>query len=284
MHYDAILKSILNSIWNSLTPKLTGGAKPVRLLSVEFPSVESRVPDLVVLLDDGRILHLEVQSANDPRMPWRMLHYRLLLRERYPLVHIVQHVLYIGAAPCSMVARIEEDFLSYGYRLTDIREIDEEVFLRSESAADRVLAVLAKMRNERVTIRRILASWAGAPRRERADLIKNLVVLSGLRRLNKIVVEEVHNMPITIDLMENSTIREWIESGLEQGRQLGRQQGLEQGIDQGQASLLSMLLSKRFGPLPPETEKKLQSAHSDQLERWALRLIDAATLDEVFVG
>ncbi len=173
-----------------------------------------------------------------------------------------------------MTPRIEEDQVSYRYDQTDIREFDEDVFLQSGSAADRVLAVLSKMRNERVTIRRILASWAHLPRRERDDLIQKLVLLSGLRRLDEIVIEEVQNMPITIDPMENTTIRGWIEQGIEKG--------MEKGMEKGRASLLGQLLTKQFGALPPEAVQKLQSAHSDQLERWALRLMDAATLDEVF--
>ena len=128
------------------------------------------------------------------------------------------------------------------------------------------MAVLSRMQNERGTIRRILASWASASRRERDDLIEKLMVLSGLRRLNEIVAEEVQNMPIEIDIMENSTIRGWIEKGIENDR----------------ASLLGKQLVKRFGVLTPETEARLQSARSEQLGRWALRLMDATTLDEVF--
>ncbi len=277
MRFDTILKSILELLGNCLTPRLTG-AKPVELLNVEFPSIGRRVPDLVLRLADGRIFHLEVQSANDPRMPLRMLHYWLLIHERYPGVSIVQHVLYIGAPACSMQPRIEVDRISYSYELTDIRNIDEEVFLQSESAADHVLAVLSKMRNRRRTVRRILASWAEAPRRERDDLVEMLMLLSGIRGMDAIVAEEVFKMPILIDPMENKTIRGWIERGLVQGRK----QGIEQGLEQGKASLLSKQLTKRFGVLPPKAEQKLRSADSDQLERWALRLIDAATLDEVF--
>ena len=77
-------------------------------------------------------------------------------------------------------------------------------------------------------------------------------------------------MPIEIDIMENSTIRGWIEKGV------GKK------VEHGQACLLSKLLAKRFGVVPPETEEKLQAADSDQLERWALRLMDANTVDEVF--
>ena len=283
LHQDAILKSILQSLGNSLTPILTG-AKPVELLSVEFEAVEKRVPDLVAKLDNGRILHLEVQSTNDARMPQRMLRYRLLLRERYPGVRLVQHVLYIGDAPCSMPPLIEEEDLSYRYRLTDIRNISEASLLQSESAPERALAVLSGTRDERATIRRILDSWANTSRRERADLVLNLMLLSGLRRLKDMVAEEVQNMPFTIDHMEIPTIRRWVETGVREGIERGLEQARDQVRDKSQASLLTKLLTKRFGALPPEVEQKLQSSHSEQLEHWALRLIDASTLDEVFRG
>ena len=83
-------------------------------------------------------------------------------------------------------------------------------------------------------------------------------------------------MPIIIDPMENATLRRWWEEGV--------QQGVQQGSELGQSNLLSKLLVKRFGPLPAGLEQKIQSAHTPELERWALRLIDAASIDEVFAS
>ena len=98
------------------------------------------------------------------------------------------------------------------------------------------------------------------------------------------VAEEVQNMPFTIDHMEIPTIRRWVETGVREGIERGLEQARDQVRDKSQASLLTKLLTKRFGALPPEVEQKLQSSHSEQLEHWALRLIDASTLDEVFRG
>ena len=161
MHYDAILKSILQSLGNILTPSLTGGAKPVELLSVEFESVKKRIADLVCWLDDGRIFHLEIQSYNDRWMAERMLQYWLLLRERFPDAEIVQYVLYVGKAKCSMAQEIKDGEVSYRYYLIDIREMSEDVFLKSGLDSERALALLTRPRDVRKTIRRILSSWAG---------------------------------------------------------------------------------------------------------------------------
>ena len=212
MHYDPITKSILQSLGNSLTQRLTG-AKPIQHLSVEFGSVEWRVPDLVSQLDDGRNFHLEVQSSNDPRMPQRMLRYWLLLRERFEGVPVVQHVLYIGERPCSMTSHIEEESVSYRYNLTDIRNIDEEAFLQSGWAAERALAILSGAQDKRATIRRILASWNETSRRDKANLVLNLMLLSRLRRLKDVIAEEVQNMSFTLDIMGDETIRGFFDKG-----------------------------------------------------------------------
>ncbi len=269
MDYDAALKSILQSLANKLTPALTG-ARPVELLSVEFESVKKRIADLVCWLDDGRIFHLEVQSYNDRWMAQRMLQYWLLLRERFPNAEIVQFVLYVGKAQCSMAQEYKDGEVSYRYHLIDVREMSEDVFLQSGLDSERALAVLTSVPDVRKTIRRILASWAGKPKKEREDLELVLMILSGLRELEDVVVEEIHSMPLTIDIMENKVIRRWIEGGI------------KQGTERGQSALLTKLLTKRFGALPEEIEGKLNSAHSEQLEHWALRLMDVSTLDEVF--
>jgi hypothetical protein len=50
----------------------------------------------------------------------------------------------------------------------------------------------------------------------------------------------------------------------------------------GQASLLTRLLTKRFGDVPPETVERIQHASSDTIERWFERMPTAQSLDEVF--
>lgn len=55
--------------------------------------------------------------------------------------------------------------------------------------------------------------------------------------------------------------------------------GMEQGISRGQAALLGRQLSRRFGPLPEWVETRLNEAEPARLETWALRVLEAASLD-----
>ena len=62
--------------------------------------------------------------------------------------------------------------------------------------------------------------------------------------------------------------------GIEKGRQEGRQEG--------EAALLKRLLARRFGALPDAVQVRLATATIDQLEEWAIKVLDAGSLDEVF--
>lgn len=58
---------------------------------------------------------------------------------------------------------------------------------------------------------------------------------------------------------------------------------LNEGRQEGELNVLLRLLTRRFGPLDAATEQRLQRASSDELERWADNILDAQTLDEVFI-
>jgi flagellar biosynthesis/type III secretory pathway protein FliH len=72
------------------------------------------------------------------------------------------------------------------------------------------------------------------------------------------------------------------QRGMEEGLQQGIQQGTERGERIGEAKVVERQLARRFGPLAAETRARLQAATLEQLDRWADRLLDAATLEEVF--
>ena len=54
------------------------------------------------------------------------------------------------------------------------------------------------------------------------------------------------------------------------------------GIEKGEALLLQRQLVRRFGALPNEIVSQIATATTSQLETWGDRVLDAASLDEVF--
>jgi len=81
------------------------------------------------------------------------------------------------------------------------------------------------------------------------------------------------------DLWEKQTMLaerfdEWEEELRQEGRQAGRQEG--------ESMLLIRQLQKRFGELPDSVRAHLRNAQPDQLEHWAERLLDVASLNDLF--
>jgi hypothetical protein len=61
-------------------------------------------------------------------------------------------------------------------------------------------------------------------------------------------------------------------------------EGEQRGAQGGKTELLSRLLTRRFGVLPPATQAQIKQATIEQIDAWFDRGMDAATLDEVFQG
>jgi len=78
------------------------------------------------------------------------------------------------------------------------------------------------------------------------------------------------------------SVIEWTKEWKRQGLERGLEQGLEQGRLEGRRQTVQRLLARRFGPLPDVALGRLEAADAALLDEWTERLLDAATLDEVF--
>jgi hypothetical protein len=88
-----------------------------------------------------------------------------------------------------------------------------------------------------------------------------------------VVKEETEAMPIHIDLRENEVLGPPYIRGLEEGEQRGQKQG--------ELRILRRQIEKRFGALPPRVEEYLGAKTTAELEDLSLRLLDAASIDEL---
>src|SRR5258708_37630870 len=275
MHFDTILKTLFQASGLRLLELLTNA--PVReWINVEIPSAQMRKLDLVAWLADGRLYHLELQSARAAEMAKRMLDYYLLLWKRYGVVP-VQQLIYVGKRPLAMSTEILHDNLTFRSPIIDMRVLDSEVFLRSPAIEGTLLAILCRLTDKKVAVRRILARIAQLPASQRFNALSQLLLLSGLRSLEHVLEEETVHMPVIIDPMENRVIKRYFLQGKEEGRVEGEQEGARKEA----AGLLTRLLERRFGRLPKAATRKLTTADLITLQDWSLRFLDAATLDVV---
>ena len=71
--------------------------------------------------------------------------------------------------------------------------------------------------------------------------------------------------------------------GRSEGRAEGRSEGRAEGRSEGRASILNRLLERRFGRLPPGVRERVRCASVQELDAWADTVLDAPTLEAVFV-
>ena len=77
-------------------------------------------------------------------------------------------------------------------------------------------------------------------------------------------------------------LAERVKTWTEEWKQQGREQGERKGRHLGEVNLLRRQLERRFGSLPSWVVERLEQASEAELEHWADRVLDCATLDGVF--
>lgn len=164
--------------------------------------------------------------------------------------------------------------MQFTYQLIDIRQIDEEILLQSESLADNILAILCKVHSPKQTINKLLLKIAELPKPKRSDFLTKLLILTGLRGWKVLALQEVKSMSITFDIEENEFLADIFHQGEEKGRLEGRQEG--------EATILQRQLERKFGSLSQDMLDKLHKADSVTLELWSLRILDTNSLDDFF--
>ena len=240
---------------------------------MELPQVQNPRVDLLARMESGRLTQVELDGFND-MTPLRMLGYLYGIWSK--LGKIPRQVLiYVGDRRLRLRRGHTEEGLNFRYEVIDFRELDGEAMLRRDSVAMNVLSVLAGLDEPEDAVRRIIMKIAGLESPEaRADALRKLLIVAGLRGLEEFVEEKSREMPITQDIMDHKVLGPAIRKGIDQGRQ--------EGLQEGERQILRLLLEKRFGPLPDWAGKRLEECTAREAEALALRLLDSGSLEELF--
>jgi len=182
--YDVALKLLLRGSAKLTMRELTGTSVET-WVDVELSKlVQNTRVDLLGETEDKGLVHLELQSGNDATMPLRMAEYCLgvfRLFGRFPR----QVLLYVGEAPLRMESELQGDDVWFRYRAVDIRDLDGDRLLESQEVGDTVIAILARLRDHKDAVRRILERIAGLVAAERETALGQLLILAGLRHFEE---------------------------------------------------------------------------------------------------
>jgi hypothetical protein len=261
--YDVTLKLLLRGSAKLTIRELTGAAVE-EWLDVELPKVQNTRVDLLGHTNEDGLVHLELQSGNDATMPLRMAEYCLSvfrLLGTFP----PQVLLYVGEAPLRMESELRGPDVWFRYRAVDVRDLDGDRLLESEDVGDNVIAILARLRDHKEAIRKIVERLAGLAAADRETALSQLLILAGLRHLEDTVEQEARKMPIHIDILENKVL----------GREYKR------GLQEGELTVLRRQIEKRFGAIPNWAAERLAGRSASELEELSVRVLDASSIEDL---
>ena len=234
----------------------------VKFLDKEFERIESKRADIVVDVKNF-ILHLELQSSYDSKMNYRMMRYWLDIKEITKLP-VKQYL--INFSNKNMKNYLEVDNVKFSFEIINIKELDCERFLETNSPDAIVLALLCDFKDNKpeVIVEKILIKLKKLlNEREFKKYFMIMEELSSLRDLKQTIKEvEMRLSDITFEDYPS------YEIGMEKGFNVGITRGIEKGIEKGRLAerkkLIKMMLE--FG-IPFEVIAQKLDTDVDSLKK-----------------
>lgn len=242
-----------------------------------------------------RLIHLliEHQSSIDRWLPLRLLDYQRAIWERWRREHadtrklprIVPAVLYHGdhawPAPADfahlVAAHPEEQAgsLDFRFHLTDLTQISDGKLRSTVLDAAALLALLALKHARTATdLRERVIDWV--------ELMNSTARAPGGRAALMLVLRylSITGERIGRDFLHHEIAPRLVDPGAKETAMTMGEELIAEGHDLGQRDLLLKQLRRRFGELPEAVVAQVRAAPSEQIEVWALRILDARSLSE----
>ncbi|EIV99885.1 Rpn family recombination-promoting nuclease/putative transposase [Thermoanaerobacter siderophilus] len=229
--YDIAAKSIFSNLADDIASYFLGLTyTKIDELNIEFTIVESRESDMIFkcTTDYGDIaLHMEFQTYNDNKMPYRMLRYATEIMEKHNLVPY-QVVIYFGKNELKMEDKLDyhlgkKNFLNFHYRLIDMGEVKFEDIAETKYYDLYAFLPLVDKEKRQKEEEEYLKKCAEAIRDmpvdkgKKENIVTSAQILAGIV-YDKEIIERIFSEVIGMSILEESKIyREILEKGKKEG-------------------------------------------------------------------
>jgi hypothetical protein len=223
--YDKIFKEDAEEIFLPLIEmKLGVKIKSFKPFKAKMQTTLEREMDFfyeVETIEDKKLLvHIEFQTEDDMEILYRKGEYHgiALNLKKMEIKHIV---IYLGIKEPLMPTKLPEEQVYRGFDLIDVHALDHQQLLESQVPDVIILAVLADYPPEKAesVLRLILRQLKIACKStsELSKYIKQLVVLSRLRKIEDLTIKITEDMPISYDVETDYLYKKGTEKGTEIG-------------------------------------------------------------------
>lgn len=246
----------------------------------------------------------EQQTEVDPWLAFRLLGYTVRIMDlhhkqhpRDPLPLVYPIVVYTGDEPWSApldifplfaeAENLAREIMFKPYQLQDVKRTSDDELRQQELSG--LVAFSLKYRRARDFQRFLkeLLPWVNQVEVHHAAqgtslgriVLKYVIDDSPEGNKDLLVQEAQHYLSQELQGDIMTIAQQWKQEGI----QIGVLQGMQRGVEQGEAALLKRQLQHRFGELPLMYVKRIDKADAQTLLYWGEKLLDAKTLDDVFI-
>lgn len=236
--YDKILRENLEAALPGLIKNLLCiHAVYTEELPDDIQHTKERKPDVLKKVTDKNgetfVLHIEFQVKDEPEMVFRMAEYFIMLLRRYKLP-VRQYVIFVGEGTPKMSNTIDLEQMRFGYTLIPFSNIDYNLLLSSDTAEEKILAILADL-------------GTNNPAEAIEAIVKQVIAnsqedFSRLRRINQLrILAQLRNFT-----QENLAIMDDLSNYFTKERDflyiMGERDGMEKGLEKGKREFVRNLL------------------------------------------
>ena len=246
--YDRIFRENIEPIFLSLVERSLGisithkKVLPDKIITTTEREVDS-LYEIEIASGKKLILHIEIQTSDDKNMVYRVSEYHSLILKKYklPIKHIV---IYLGEKQTRMKNRLKKEEIFTHFELLSLSEMNTKRLLKSNIPEEVLLAILSQYKKEEsVAVIQAILIRLGEVCDNRNHLKKfttQLTILSKLRNLEKLTVNNINKMTKLFDIRTSVLFQE----GQEYGEEKGLKQGIEQGKLKNQLITIANMLTK----------------------------------------
>ena len=224
--YDKIFKENAESLFIPLIEEhLRVKIKTFQPLKTKLQTTLEREMDFFYEIEtiEGEkfLLHLEFQTEDEPNMVYRKAEYHgiALNLKKMEIRHLV---IYLGTNSPTMPTQLPDNQVYRGFDIIDIHALNHQILLQSQVPDVVLLSILADYPIEQAeSILRLIVQQLKVVCKDKSELskyIKQLVILSRLRKIDSLTIKITEEMPITYDINTDFLYNRGIEKGIEKER------------------------------------------------------------------
>lgn len=249
------------------------------------------------------LTHLEIQAGHDSGFAQRVFTYHVRLREKHPRHPVVALTVLTGRqqfAGSVTPPWTSRDKLAYAYGHWGCELHFTFPVVRLETWRARTDELLALAPQNPFAVVMLAQLEADATRDARQRLVRKAALVRrlyhwGFSRDNVVmlfrIIDAMVGLPEALEpafddavmQIEKETQMTYVTSIERVRLKREREQGMQQGMQKGAAEVLTALLARKFGAIPDWARSRMNQADEAALNRWAVQILDAQRIEDVFV-